>query len=94
MAHETTPIKVAPGSELARLLDAAARSPVVLEKDGVLYQVNRVVAEPGSLWLQELYALFAPWRAIAEERGYTEEEINADIDAAIEEVRAAREPHG
>lgn len=46
MTHETTPIKVTPGSELAQLLEAAARTPVVLEKDGVQYRLKRVDDDP------------------------------------------------
>jgi bifunctional DNA-binding transcriptional regulator/antitoxin component of YhaV-PrlF toxin-antitoxin module len=46
--------------------------------------------ETGSPWLRELYDLFAPWREIALEKGYTEEGINADIDEALREVRAKR----
>jgi len=48
MTKEAIPIKVVPGSELARLLDAAALTPLLLEKDGVLYRVNRVDAD--DLW--------------------------------------------
>ncbi len=36
-----------------------------------------------------LYEWFAPTREYVKECGYTEEEIDADIDAAIAEVRAA-----
>ena len=42
----------------------------------------------GSPWLKELYELFAPSREIASQ--YSEEEINADIDQAIAEVRGRR----
>ncbi|MCC6619013.1 MAG: hypothetical protein IT341_08235 [Chloroflexi bacterium] len=45
MAHDTKPIRVLPDSDLARLLDAAARAPVLLEKEGVLYRVSRVEAD-------------------------------------------------
>jgi AbrB family looped-hinge helix DNA binding protein len=44
----------------------------------------------GSPWLRELYDSFAPVRQEAIDKGYTEEEINADIDAAIKASRAAR----
>jgi AbrB family looped-hinge helix DNA binding protein len=62
---------------------------VTLE-DGELRLRPVRLAEPavGSPWLKELYAIFAPWRQIAEERGYSEEEINAEIDAALADVRA------
>ncbi|HEX5415277.1 MAG TPA: AbrB/MazE/SpoVT family DNA-binding domain-containing protein [Chloroflexota bacterium] len=39
----------------------------------------------GSLWLKELYDRFAPAREAAEQ--YTEDEINADIDQALADVR-------
>jgi bifunctional DNA-binding transcriptional regulator/antitoxin component of YhaV-PrlF toxin-antitoxin module len=42
----------------------------------------------GSPWLRELYEYFAPVREEILARGISEEEVNADIDAAIEEVRA------
>jgi len=38
-----------------------------------------------SAWLHELYEYFAPARHEAAK--YSEEEVNADIDAALEEVR-------
>jgi len=44
----------------------------------------------GSPWLQELYAYFAPVRQEIIDRGISEDEVNADIDAAIQEVRALR----
>lgn len=51
----------------------------------------QVDAEPkGSSWLKELYDYFAPVRQEILERGISEEELNADIDAAIAEVRAER----
>ena len=48
MAREPKRIIVAPGTELARLLDDAASSPVLLEKDGELYRLNR--AEEEDVW--------------------------------------------
>ncbi len=41
-----------------------------------------------SSWLKELYAHFEPVRREIEERGILEEEINADIHAAITAVRS------
>jgi AbrB family looped-hinge helix DNA binding protein len=46
--------------------------------------------EQGSPWLRELYEYFAPVREEILRKGYTEEEVNADIDAAIRAVRAER----
>jgi AbrB family looped-hinge helix DNA binding protein len=44
----------------------------------------------GSPWLKELYDYFAPVREAIAASGASEEEINAEIDAAIAEVRAER----
>ena len=44
----------------------------------------------GSPWLKELYDLFAPVRQAFAESGMTEDEINAEIDAALREYRAER----
>ena len=41
-------------------------------------------------WFGELYAFFAPVRAEIIERGISEEEVNADIDAAVRAVRELR----
>ena len=41
----------------------------------------------GSQWLKDLYALYAPARAEATEHGYTDDEIDAVIDAAVAAVR-------
>jgi len=41
----------------------------------------------GATWFKELYDLFAPIRAEAVERGYTEEEINGWIDDAVAATR-------
>jgi hypothetical protein len=48
MVKGAGPIKVAPDSELGRLLDAASLAPVVLEKDGVRYRVGRLDADDPS----------------------------------------------
>jgi bifunctional DNA-binding transcriptional regulator/antitoxin component of YhaV-PrlF toxin-antitoxin module len=45
-------------------------------------------APKGSPWLRELYEYFAPVREEILRRGISEEEVNADIDAAITAVRA------
>ena len=44
----------------------------------------------GSSWLQELYAYFAPVRQEIIDRNISEDEVNADIDAAIQAARASR----
>lgn len=45
--------------------------------------------DQGSAWLKELYDRFAPIREEASK--YREEEINADIDRALADVRASRD---
>lgn len=45
-------------------------------------------AAKGSPWLRELYEYFAPVREEILKAGYTEEEVNADIDATVRAVRA------
>lgn len=44
----------------------------------------------GSPWLEELYSYFAPVREEILERGISEQEVDADIDAAIAATRAQR----
>jgi hypothetical protein len=47
MTTEPKTIQVTAGSELARLVDAATDTPVILEKDGVRYRLSR---EPDDVW--------------------------------------------
>ena len=51
-------------------------------------------ASNGSPWLRELYEYFAPVREDILRRGISEEEVNADMDDAIAEVRAERRAKG
>ncbi len=46
---------------------------------------------PGSPWFKELYDLFAPVRQSYLESGMTEDEINAELDAAVRDARAERQ---
>lgn len=55
---------------------------------GMLIKPVEVKEQQGSPWLRELYEYFAPVRAEILARGLSEEEVNADIDAAVREVRA------
>ncbi len=48
------------------------------------------VKQEGSPWLKELYDLFAPVRQSYAESGMTEDEINAELDAAVRDARANR----
>ncbi len=60
---------------------------VTTTEDGVLIKPVEVKETQGSPWLKELHAYFAPVRAEAEEKGYTEEQIDAAIDDAVVAVR-------
>jgi len=44
----------------------------------------------GSSWVRDCYDYFAPVRAEIAAAGYSEDEVNADIDAAIRAVRTER----
>jgi bifunctional DNA-binding transcriptional regulator/antitoxin component of YhaV-PrlF toxin-antitoxin module len=59
--------------------------------DGGELRLKPIEAEgeqQGSPWFKELYDYFAPARAEALAKGYTDEEINAWIDEAVSAVRA------
>jgi len=59
---------------------------VTLEGDELRIRPVKVAdVETGSDWLYDLYALFAPARQQA--AAYTEEEVNADIDAVLADIR-------
>lgn len=47
MSSEPRKIEVAPGSDLAQLLDEASAHPLLLEKDGVLYRLD---TEKEDIW--------------------------------------------
>jgi AbrB family looped-hinge helix DNA binding protein len=61
-------------------------------KDGKLEVVSAraSVKQEGSPWLKELYDLFDPVRRSYAESGMTENEINAELDAAVRDARADR----
>jgi hypothetical protein len=54
------------------------------------FHFNENPSGKGSPWLRELYEYFAPVREEIFASGITQEELFADIDAAIEEVRSER----
>lgn len=64
--------------------------------DGELRITPLEVSEPtkGSPWLRELYEYFAPVREEILARGISLEELFADIDAAVAEVRAEQRSKG
>lgn len=57
-------------------------------------EVEFVESGVGSPGLRALYEYFAPVREDILRRGISEEEVNADIDTAIAEVRAERRAKG
>jgi len=61
---------------------------VTTTADGVLITPVAVTAIKGSPWLKELHDYFAPVRAEAVEKGYTQAEIDTAIDKAVVAVRA------
>jgi bifunctional DNA-binding transcriptional regulator/antitoxin component of YhaV-PrlF toxin-antitoxin module len=65
-------------------------------RDGELRIKPVQIVEPsvGSPGLRALYEYFAPVREDIMRRGISDEEVNADIDAAIAEVRAERRAKG
>jgi hypothetical protein len=84
MSEPTRTVKVTPGSELDRLLDEAAGAPLLLDKDGVLYRLEREGAE-------DIWAGYDPRkvpRALDKTVGSW---ADLDIDAVIAEIYRARE---
>jgi hypothetical protein len=69
MAATTKTIRVLPDSELARLLEEAADGPLLLEKDGVRYRLDR---DDGDVWagydpvaaLEGIRAAGGSWRGV------------------------------
>jgi len=85
MIREPRKIQVTPGSELARLLEEAAFAPVILERDGERYRLNRE-EEPG----EDLWAGYDPARvrqALAETAGSW---ADIDTETLIADIYRAR----
>lgn len=79
--------------EFAAELGIAHGTPVRITRTGNALVIERVPDEElaqGSPWLLDLYEYFAPVREEIIAAGYSEDEVNADIDAAIRAVRAQR----
>jgi hypothetical protein len=86
MAHEPRKtIKVAPDSELGRLVDEARRHPVLLEKDGAVYSINPHSSDPDDLWTG--YDPKKVWEAIS---AYGGSWNGVDAEAMITAVYEAR----
>lgn len=79
-------IRVTPGSELARLLETAGTGPLLLEKNGEIYRLDRVEVEPEYIW--EGYSPERVRRAIDATAGSW---ADLDTDALIADLYRARE---
>lgn len=86
MASDPKIIKVTSGSELAKLLARAAAAPLLFEKDGELYRLDRIGKERESLW--EGYDPEEVRKAVAATAGTW---ADLDTDALIAELYRARE---
>ena len=81
-------------AEFRTALGIEPETPLLLTvKDGAIH-LQPILSEGddvGSPWLKQLYGLFEPWRREAEEKGYTDEQINAWIDEALAASRRERD---
>lgn len=76
--------------EFRRALDISDDSllQLTMEEGELRIRKLRVAETAGTTeWFKDLYDYFAPVRDEVAESGIGEEELNADIDAALEEVR-------
>jgi hypothetical protein len=78
-------IKVAADSELGKLVDAARRHPVLLEKDGAVYSISPHSSDPDDLWAG--YDPRSVKKAIAETAGRWKD---FDPDKLIADIYRAR----
>lgn len=86
MAREPKKIKVAPGSELARLLTQAASTPLLIEKDGELYRLDRIEKEPESIWKD-----YDPEKVKEALRKSAGALAGVDTDALLRDIHEARQ---
>jgi len=77
-------IKVEPGSELARLLEEVGESPLLLEKDGVLYQLT-----PSSQ--EDIWADYNPERVKAGLRQSAGALAGVDTTQLLADIHQSRE---
>lgn len=95
MATEPKRVRLTPGSELAKLLDAAGDRPVVLETNGGLYRLDRMEREPEDIWseydptaaLEGINAAAGSWQDL------DPEEVKAFVSRGrVEGTRPAERP--
>jgi hypothetical protein len=79
-------IKVPEGSELARLLTEAGGAPLLLEKDGELYRLERMEKEP-----EDIFEGYDPEKVKEAIATYAGSWAHLDTDTMIEEIYEARE---
>jgi hypothetical protein len=76
-------IKVTRNSELAHLLEQAATTTLLLEKDGVVYRLHRAEEEEG-------WAAYDPERVVAAVEQMAGSWADIDVDALIADLYRAR----
>jgi hypothetical protein len=86
MAKEPRKIKVPQGSELARLLTQAETAPLLLEKDGELFRLERMEKEP-----EDIFAQYDPEAALAGIKAAAGSWKDIDVKAFKEWIYRARE---
>lgn len=86
MGTQPRRIRVAPESELARLLDQATDAPLLLEKNGELYRLNRVSSEQPDIW-----ADYDPRRAKEALRSGAGALARVDTKTLLRDLHAARD---
>lgn len=84
--NEPKIVKVPPGSELAQLLERVSAGPLLLEKNGELFRLDRMEKEPENIW--EGYVPERVREAIAATAGSWSD---LDTDALIDDLYHARE---
>jgi hypothetical protein len=83
MAHGLKTIKVAPGSELAKLLEEARGGDLLLEKDGHVYRLNREEKE-------DIWAGYDPEKVREALRKSAGALAGVDTHSLLAEIHAAR----
>ncbi len=85
MYHQPKRIKVEPGSDLARLLEEANETPLLLEKDGVFYHVTASGLE------EDIWADYDPERVRAGLKQSAGALAGVDTEHLLADIRASRE---
>ncbi len=86
MSKEMKRIRVTPDGELARVLTEAAVAPVLIERDGELYRLNRV-GKDGS---EDIFAQYDPLASVAGIRAAAGSWEDVDMEAFNAYIHARR----